>query len=222
MGYVKGCDLIILTKYIYKKIEKNKIVLGDGIKTSLSLERLGQLIEEANETFTEADGKNYGSTAGRVYGLLKKVDGKKQLLGIAVIKRVQGEPSDKSGVAAWFADSTDSYITAERFFADGFTEEEKYFDESVIGSLKGAVGLGQVRDAYYRDKVIARAESKTFMGMKISRAVFFILMLISWGIIFHDVFIGLGFAFIFISSFVTITSKVDVRAEELSDVKEGI
>ena len=214
MSYVKGCSFIALSKYVMKKFDKEKITIAEELGGILSLAHLKELLDEACADFVNASGEvEKGRPAGQVFVLTKKIDKQKKVIGYAAIKRVPGEPSGRTGIAKWFEDSTDSYETVESAFAAGYEDEEKYFEEAMIGHFKDCVGLGQVKDAEYGDKVVSKLEKKKILGMTFTRIGFFLLMWFAWGIIFNNFGVGLCFAFIFTMSFITVTSKVNTKEE---------
>lgn len=214
MGYVKGCELTILTKYVMKKFEKGKLLLADGLKEQLSLESLKQLTDWANANFINDEGTELkGVQTGIVYAMLKKIDKQKYVIGVAAMKRVDGGPTGKTGVAAWFAESTDTYVMRERYFVPDLSEEEAYFDECVLNQMKETVSFGQIKEAEYLDKVVIKVEKQNIMGITISRTAFFVLMIVVWSLIFKNIGIGICFAFIFLTSFTMITSKSKAKEE---------
>ena len=214
MGYVKGCELTLLSKYVVNKLYKGKLQMADGLMAQLSAEDLKHLVERANANFVNDEGKEIkGVQAGVVYAMLKKIDKQKYLIGIAAMKRIDGGPTGKTGVAAWFAESTDTYVMQERFFAPDLPEEEAYFDECILNQLKDTVSFDQVKEAEYLDKVVVKVEKRQIWGITFTRTAFFLLMLIVWGLIFKNFGLGLCFAFIFLTSFTMITSKSNVKEE---------
>ena len=213
MGYVKGCDVTILSKYMFKKFENGKLEIADELKEMLSLDQLREMLETTSKNFIDYSGKEVkGQPSGYIYVIFKKINKQKILLGLATIKRVAGEPSGKTGLAKMFESSRDSYISDEKIFAPGYEKEEEYFDESVIAHLKDNVGMGQVNAAEYVDKIIERTDKKEIAGgLVISRTIYFLSMWFLWGLIFHNWGLGLCFAFLFLSSFVMITSKAGTK-----------
>ena len=213
MGYVKGCDVTILSKYMFKKFENGKLEIADELKEMLSLDQLREMLETTSKNFIDYSGKEVkGQPSGYIYVIFKKINKQKILLGLATIKRVAGEPSGKTGLAKMFESSRDSYISDEKIFAPGYEKEEEYFEESVIAHLKDSVGMGQVNTAEYGDKIIERTDKKEIAGgLVISRTIYFLSMWFLWGLIFHNWGLGLCFAFLFLSSFVMITSKAGTK-----------
>ena len=217
MGYVKGCDVTVLSRYMLKKFENGKIEIVDELKEMLSIEQLREMFETSSMNFIDHSGKEVkGQPSGYIFVMFKKINKQKYLLGFAKIKRVAGEPSGNTGLAKAFENSRDSYILDERVFAPGYEKEEEYFDESVIAHLKDNVGMGQVKTAEYGDKIIERAEKKEIVkGLVVGRTVYFLAMWVLWGLIFHNWGVGLCFAFLFLSSFVMITSKSGTKESTL-------
>lgn len=214
MGYVKGCELTLLSKYVVNKLDKGKLQMADGLMAQLSAEDLKHLVERANANFVNDEGKEIkGVQAGLVYAMLKKTDKQKYVIGVTAMKRIDGGPTGKTGVAAWFADSTDSYVMQDRYFAPDLPEEETYFDESVLGNLKEMVSFGQVKEAEYLDKVVVRVEKQKILGITFTRAAFFLVMMIAWGMIFQNIGLGICFGFLFMTSFTMITSKAKAKEE---------
>lgn len=213
MGYVKGCDVTVLSKYMLKKFENGKIEIVDELKEMLSIEQLREMFETSSKNFIDHSGKEVkGQPSGYIYVIFKNINKQKYLLGLAKIKRIAGEPSGKTGLAKAFENSRDSYILDERIFAPGYEKEEEYFEESVISHLKDSVGMGQVNTAEYGNKIIERAEKKViFGGLVVGRTIYFLAMWFLWGLIFHNWGLGLCFAFLFLSSFVMITSKTGTK-----------
>ena len=214
MGYVKGCELTLLSKYVLNKMDKGKLLMADGLKNQLSQDELKQLFERASANFVNDEGKELkGVQTGVVYAMLKKIDKQRYLIGIAVMKRIDGGPTGKTGIAAWFAETTDTYVMQERYFAPDLPEEEVYFDECVLNNLKEMVSFGQVKEAEYLDKVVVKVEKQKIWGITFTRTAFFLLMVIVWSLIFKNFGLGLCFAFIFLTSFTMITSKSNVKEE---------
>ena len=119
-----------------------------------------------------------------------------------MVKRVPGMPSGKTGVAAWFESSQDSYVAEEKIFAPGYEAEEHYFDESILQNFKDYIGLGQIKEAEYFDKAVIMKKEKNFLGSTITRAAYFVLMLVIWSMVFKNIGLGIVFAFLFSSSFI--------------------
>lgn len=106
MGYVKGCDVTVLSKYMLKKFENGKIEIVDELKEILSIEQLREMFETSRKNFIDYNGKEVkGQPSGYIFVMFKKINKQKYLLGFAKIKRVAGEPSGKTGLAKAFENS---------------------------------------------------------------------------------------------------------------------
>ena len=217
MDYVKGCEVFELSKYVLKKIGNGSIGISDGLKDVLSYESISEMFAEAKTDFTNAAGRTIRDLpSGEIFIMTKKIDKKKYIIGLSFIRRIAGMPSGKTGIAAWFEESTDRQVEERRFFAEGFEEEKEYFDHSMIDHFKNYVGWGQIGEAEYQDKIISRAKGVKFLGVWISQTLFFILMIIVWGLIFKNFAIGICFALCFAGSFALVTNKA--KSEEKSPV----
>lgn len=219
MGYVKGCDLSIVSKSIIKKIEEGKMIIAEELKAEMPVDKLKAMFEEASKNFVDITGsEKKGVPSGHVYIMTKKIDKQRVILGAASIKRIPGEQIEGSSLQKMFSESTDSYILGERFFASSYEKEEEYFDECVISHLRDAVGMGQVKTADYLDKIIEKAEKKNIGGVWIGRSAYFIGMWIIWGLALHNWGVGLCFAFMFLTSFTMITAKSKSKETAKEDV----
>ena len=217
MDYVKGCDIFGLSKFNLKKIADGRIGIEESLRNTLSYEVLSDMLAEAKVSFTDGNGKTIkGMPLAEIFVMTKKINKKKYIIGVSVIKRIAGEPSGKTGPDAWFEASRDTVIEDKRFFAEGFEKESEYFDHSMIAHLKESVGSGQIRKAEYRDKIITRAPGKKILGIYLSSTTIFIAMIIIWGLIFKNFAIGICFALCFTSSFVLITNKTKSEEKDLS------
>ncbi len=221
MAYVKGCSFVNVSDYILKKIDNGKIAIADGLKDVLPVMKLHDMVEAGKKNFVNYAGEEVKWTpSSYVFALIKKIDKQKVLLGIAVVKRVAGEPSKKTGIEKWFAGSTDIYVTEDIHFAEGFEAEKEYFDECMLSHYKECVGMGQVKTADYLDKIVMSSETKSFLGSPITKGAYFIIMVILWSVIFKNVGIGICFAFLFTTSFTMITSKSGTKDTLKNDVTE--
>ena len=175
MEYVKGCDIIGLSKYSLKKITEGRIEIAEGLRDVLSLEILSGLFEESKTDFTDGNGKTIkGLPSGEIFVMTKKIDKKKYIIGVSCIKRIAGEPSGKKGIDSWFEGSRDKMIEDKRFFADGFEKEMAYFDHSMIDHFRNSVGFDQIGEAEYQDKIITKASGKKVLGIYFSSTALFI------------------------------------------------
>ena len=216
MEYVKGCDIIGLSKYSLKKITEGRIEIAEGLRDVLSLEILSGLFEEAKTDFTDGNGKTIkGLPSGEIFVMTKKIDKKKYIIGVSCIKRIAGEPSGKKGIDSWFEGSRDKMIEDKRFFADGFEKEMAYFDHSMIDHFRNSVGFDQIGEAEYQDKIITKASGKKVLGIYFSSTALFITMIIVWGLIFKNFAIGICFALCFIGSFTMVTNKAKSSEKNL-------
>lgn len=216
MEYVKGCDIIGLSKYSLKKITEGRIEIAEGLRDVLSLEILSGLFEEAKTDFTDGNGKTIkGLPSGEIFVMTKKIDKKKYIIGVSCIKRIAGEPSGKKGIDSWFEGSRDKMIEDKRFFADGFEKEMAYFDHSMIDHFRNSVGFDQIGEAEYQDKIITKASGKKVLGIYFSSTALFITMIIIWGLIFKNFAIGLCFALCFVGSFTMVTNKAKSSEKDL-------
>ncbi|MBR4431016.1 MAG: hypothetical protein IKS75_06940 [Clostridiales bacterium] len=217
MNYVKGCDIFGLSKYSLNKIINGKVEVVDGLKNELSYEVLSNMLAEAKVDFVDCSGKTIkGMPSAEIFVMTKKIDKKKYIIGLSYIKRIAGEPSEKTGIARWFEESRDKAIEEKRYFADGFGKEEEYFDYSMIDHFKNSVGCGQLKEAEYRDKVVTRLKGKKVLGVFISSTMLFILMAIIWGLIFKNIGIGICFALCFVGSFAMVTTRSKTEEKDIS------
>ncbi|MCR5215194.1 MAG: hypothetical protein K6E10_12335 [Eubacterium sp.] len=211
---VKGCSVTIISDFLMRSFNSEKIQIEDSLKESLTLDMLRSYVTEANSDFVKYDGQvDKGRRAGQIYAIIKKIDKQKKLIGIAVIKRVPGAPSTKKGLERIFEDTTDSYVVTEKYFACGFEKEEEYFDQCLINHFKETIGLGMIKEAEYFDKYIVQEDKKTICVYTIGKVSFFILMTLIWGTAFHNMALGIVYAMLFSTCFTTVTSRV--KSKEL-------
>lgn len=221
MKYVKGCDINALSRFTLRGIENGKLEIIEGLKNELSYDVLSNMLAEAKTSFVNCEGKTIKDMpSAEIFIMTKKIDKKKYIIGLSYMKRIAGAPSEKTGVARWFEESRDKAIEEKRYFADGFENEEEYFDYSMIDHFKNSVGAGQLKEAEYKDKVVTRLKGKKVLGVFISSTIFFIAMAIIWGIIFKNIGIGICFALCFVGSFTMVTTRS--KAEEKDLVKAEI
>lgn len=222
MDYVKGCDIFCLSRFNLRRIESGKIEIFESLKNVLSYEVLRDMLADAKIDFVNGNGKTVKDMpSAEIFVMTKKIEKKKYIIGLSFIKRIAGEPSEKKGIEAWFEESRDKAVEERRFFADGFTKEQEYFDQSMIDHFKSSVGSGQYKEAEYKDKVITRLKGKKVLGVFISSTALFIAMIIIWGLIFKNIAIGLCFALCFVGSFAMVTtrSKIEEKDIEKSETK---
>ena len=217
MDYVKGCDIFGLSNFNLKRIANGKIEIEESLQNVLSYEVLSDMLAEAKVNFTDGNGKIIkGMPTAEIFVMTKKIDRKKYIIGVSVIKRIAGEPSGKTGPDAWFESSRDSVIEDKRFFAQGFEKEMEMFDQHMIEHFKSAVGSGQIREAEYQNKIISRAPGKKVLGIYLSSTAIFIAMIIVWGLIFKNFALGICFALCFTSCFAVVTNKTKSEEKDLS------
>ena len=219
MEYVRGCDINTLSKFMLKRIADGRIEIHESLRDVLSYEVLSDMLTEAKKNFVDSNGKEIKDMpSAEIFVMTKKIDKKKTIIGLSSIKRIAGEPSDKTGLAKVFENSKDKAIEDKRIFAEGFEKEEAYFDNSMLEHFKSSVGSGQLLEVEYKDKIVSRLAGKKFLGVFISSTVLFILMMVVWGIIFKNLAIGLCFALCFVGSFAVITSKSKTDAKDKNQV----
>ena len=166
------------------------------------------MLVEAKTSFVDSNGKTIKDMpSAEIFFMTKKIDKKKILIGLSVIKRIAGEPSDKTGLAKVFENSRDKVVEDKRFFAEGFEKEQAYFDSSMVEHFKSSVGSGSLMEAEFHDKVITRIKGKKVLGVFLSSTALFICMAIIWGLIFKNIGLGICFALCFVGSFTVITGK---------------
>ncbi|MBR3278210.1 MAG: hypothetical protein IKG01_04760 [Lachnospiraceae bacterium] len=220
MDYVKGCDISVLSKSILKRIADGRIVIADGLIDVLNYDVLSGMLAEAKIDFVNGNGKTIKDLpSGEIFVMTKKIDKVKTIIGLSFIKRIAGAPSDKKGIDAWFEESRDKKIEDRRFFAEGFEKEMEYFDQSMISHFKDSVGWGQIGEAEYQDKIVSRGPGKKVLGVVISHTLFFLLMIIIWGLIFKNLAIGICFALCFAGSFAVVTNKTKAEEKTLADAE---
>ena len=216
MDYVKGCDIICLSRFSLRRIESGKIEIIESLKDVLSYEVLRDMLAEAKKDFVNSNGKTIKDMpSAEIFVMTKKIDKKKYIIGLSCIKRIAGEPSEKTGIARWFEESSDKAVEERRFFADGFVKEQEYFDHSMIDHFKNSVGSGQLKEAEYMDKVITRIKGRKVLGVFLSSTALFIAMIIIWGLIFKNIGIGICFALCFVGSFAMVTTKSKTEEKDI-------
>ena len=217
MDYVKGCDITVLTKYNLKKVEDGRIRIADSLSTVLSYEKLSSMLTEAKKNFVDCNGKTIKDMpTSEIFIMIKKINKQKYIIGLSVMKRIAGAPSEKKGIERWFEESRDRVVEDLRFFADGFEKEKAYFDESMISHFKSSVGSGQIGTAEYQDRIISRIKSKNILGITVTATSLFILNIIIWGVLFKNIAIGICFALCFSGSYTMITYRAKTEEKELS------
>ena len=211
MEYVKGCDFVVMTSYVAKRLDSGKLVMAEELY--VSAEDFKALVAKANANYINPQGgEEKGRQAGLVYALFKKIDKQSTVLGFAYIERVGGVQTDKKGLAKLFARSTDTYNTVIKNFVPGFEKEEEYFDANVISHFKGCVGLGQVMEAEYCNKMVIPNNKHNALSVVLKLA-YFTAMAVIWGWVFHSVGMGLVFGLIMSMSFNTIVDRIKAKEE---------
>ena len=217
MDYVKGCDINTLSRFALKRIANGKLKIAESLQDTVTYDSLSAMFAEAKTDFVDGNGKTIKDLpTAEIFYMTKKIDGQKYIIGLSVIKRIAGEPSGNTGIRAWFEASTNKLVEDRRYFAEGFDKEEEYFDSSMISHFKSSVGSGSVGSAEYGDKVITRVKSKKILGITISSTLFFILMVICWGLIFKNIGLGICFALCFTSCFTIVMSKDKTEEKDIN------
>ena len=214
MDYVKGCEFFELSKYILKHVANGKIGIADGLKDELTYPALSSMLENAKTDFVDGNGKTVkGMPSAEIFVMTRKIDKKKYIIGLSFNRRI-----GKKGIEAWFEESRDRMVEEIRFFAEGYEKEQAYFDHCMIDHLRNSVGMGQLHEAEYQDKLISRAKSKTVLGITFTKTGLFIAMIILWSLVFHNIALGFIFALCMIGSFTLVTNKA--KSKESNLVKE--
>ena len=209
MDYVKGCDFYSLSKYILKNVANGKIGIAEGLENVLSYPVLSDMFENAKTDFVDGNGKTVkGMPSAEIYIMTKKIEKKKYIIGLSFNRRIAGTPSGKTGVESWFEASTDKMVEQRRLFAEGFGKEQEYFDHCMIDHFRNEVGSGQINEAEYQDKLISRAKSKKILGITFTKTGLFIVMIILWSFVFHNIALAFIFALCMVGSFTLVTNKV--------------
>ena len=100
MDYVKGCDIFCLSRFSLRRIESGKIEIIESLKDVLSYEVLRDMLAEAKKDFVNSNGKTIKDMpSAEIFVMTKKIDKKKYIIGLSCIKRIAGEPSEKTGIA---------------------------------------------------------------------------------------------------------------------------
>ncbi|MBR6402127.1 MAG: hypothetical protein IKS48_01925 [Eubacterium sp.] len=202
MKNVKGCSIVFISRRTMKAFDKGNMVISDGLKDELSIEMLKEIVAEKD---------------GRVYGMIKKIDGVKHLLGVSVVKKVPFEIS---------ANSVDScirphikYVEKESYFDSQYKDEKVYFDENMVKYFKNEVGMALTGKAEYNGVSVDPVESVDVCGVVVNKTVLFIIITLLFAIIFHDILMGLlmgmGVSIITSACFVKVTAKDIVEEKSL-------
>ena len=216
MDYVKGCDFFGLSKNILKNVANGRIGIADGLKDDLTYPALSSMLENAKTDFVDANGKTIkGMPSAEIFVMTKKIDKKKYIIGLSAGRRIAGTPSGKTGIEAWFEESRDMMVEESRFFAEGYEKEESYFDHCMIDHFRNSVGMGQLLEAEYQDKLISRVKSKKILGITITKTGLFLAMIILWSLVFHNIALGFIFALCMVGSFTLVTNKAKSEEKDL-------
>jgi hypothetical protein len=156
-----------------------------------------------------------GMPSAEIFVMTRKIDKKKYIIGLSFNRRIAGTPSGKTGIEAWFEESRDRMVEESRLFAEGYEKEQAYFDHCMIDHFRNSVGMGQLHEAEYQDKLISRAKSKTVLGITFTKTGLFIAMIILWSCVFHNIALGFIFALCMIGSFTLVTNKVKSKESDL-------
>ena len=213
MAHVKGCDISLLPE---KKVRQADF--AEGFEAAVPVEQLRAEILALHRPFTDAEGrlKKY-TPSGLAYGLYKKIDKKKRLIAVALIRRVARKKEKAKGLNALFSNSNDQYVLEHFYQLPGFEEEAAWFDEAVLGDMRQAVGYGQVKEVLWGDRLVQRAEKKKIGAHYVSAGTFFVAMLVVWGLVFDNFGVGLCYALLFMSSFTMITSRTKAETVKKED-----
>ena len=219
MDYVKGCDFYELSKNILKNVANGKIGIADELNDKLTYPALSSMLENAKIDFVDGNGKSIKSMpSAEIFVMTKKIDKKKYIIGLSFNRRIAGTPSGKKGIEAWLEESRDTMVEESRVFAEGYEKEEAYFDHCMIDHLRNSVGMGQLHEAEYQDKLVSRAKSKKVLGITFTKTGLFIAMIILWSCVFHNIALGFIFALCMVGSFTLVTNKA--KSEEKDLVKD--
>lgn len=216
MDYVKGCDFYELSKNILKNVANGKIGIADELNDKLTYPALSNMLENAKTDFVDGNGKTIkGMPSAEIFVMTKKIDKKKYIIGLSAGRRIAGTPSEKKGIEAWLEESRDTMVEESRVFAEGYEKEEAYFDHCMIDHLRNSVGMGQLYEAEYQDKLISRAKSKKVLGITFTKTGLFIAMIILWSCVFHNIALGFIFALCMVGSFTLVTNKAKSEEKDL-------
>ena len=205
----KGCSFTQITKYVLKKEN------FDGFEVLLPKDELIAKMNEVLAPFIDQSGKKSYHDAGIVYAMYKKVEKKKELIAIAILKRVAGEPEQKKGLEALFANSDDSYELTDKYILPAFKEDEDFFNEMVLSHLEDLVGCGQAKEAYFEDTRIYAKERVKGISQGLYSLLVFAGFAFLWGSIFHSVALGLCFGACFSTCFGLTTARAKTGKDQI-------
>jgi hypothetical protein len=183
----------------------------------LPKEELMAKMQEMLTPFIDSSGKKSYHDAGIVYAMYKKVAKNKELIAIAILKRVAGEPEHKKGLEAVFANSPDTYELTEKFVLPQYKEDEAFFDEMILSHLEDIVGAGQAKEAYFEDTRIYLKESVKGMSNMIYNLLIFIGMSILWGTVFNSIALGICFGCCFSTCFHLTTARAKTGKDQTGE-----
>ncbi len=206
----KGCSFTQITKYVLKREN------FDAFEVLLPKDELTAKISEALTPFIGADGKKTYHDAGIVYAMYKKVEKKKILIAIAIIKRVAGVAEQKKGLEALFANSPDTYELTEKFIVPDFREDEEFFDEMILAHLEDVVGAGQAKEATFGDTRIYVKEGVKGVSQTLYNLLVFAGMAFLWGTVFNSIALGLCFGLCFSTCFNLTTARAKTGKDQIS------
>ncbi len=216
----KGCSFTQISKYVLKREN------FDSFEALLPKDELIAKMNEVLTPFIDQSGKKTYHDAGIIYAMYKKVAKNKELIAIAILKRVAGEPEEKKGLEKIFENSVDIYELTDKFVLPEYKEDEEFFDETVLSHLEDIVGCGQAKEAYFEDTRIYVKERVKGISQALYSLLIFAGFACLWGTIMHSVALGLCFGACFSTCFGLTTArsktgKEQVTAEETTDSQTG-
>ena len=208
----KGCSFSDISKYVLKKES------FDGFEELLPIEELKAKISEMHAPFIDYNGKKDSfHNAGIVYCMYKKIEKRKKMIAIAIVKRVAGMPEKKKGLEAIFSNSPDTYELTEKFILPDFKEDEEFFDEMILSHLEDLVGTGQAKEAYFGDTRIYVTEAVKGISQMLYNIIIFIGMACLWGSIFESIPMGICFGLCFSTCFNMTTARSKTGTDQISE-----
>ncbi len=206
----KGCSFTQISKYVLKREN------FEAFDVLLPEKELIAKMREALTPFIDYNGGKSYHDAGIVYAMYKKVEKKKHLMAIAIVKRVAGKPIKRKGLEVIFANSEDTYELTDKFILPEFQEDEEFFDEMVISHLEDIVGAGQAKEATFGDTRIFVKEGVKGMSQALYNLLIFAGMSLLWGYIFHNIGLGLCFGCCFSTCFHLTTARAKTDKDQIS------
>ena len=205
----KGCSFTQISKYVLKREN------FDQFEALLPKEELMAKMQEVLTPFLDQNGKKTYHDAGIIYAMYKKVEKKKELMAIAILKREAGQPEPKKGLEAMFANSPDAYRLTDKWVLPAYQEDEAFFDEMVLSHLQDIVGAGQAKEAYYEDTKVYVKEAVKGMSQALYSLLVFAGFACLWGSIFHSVALGLCFGACFSTCFGLTTARAKTGQDQV-------